>query len=159
MPKKPKETGCCPPFNPNPWKNKTLKWKNKKFVTDTLRCFFHIPLGMDKVMIKNMGLINAAHAKNPEQIMLMDDTSLFSSDIYIAVDRGVPGAKMATLSGNFLTRVYEGPYQEAGKWACEMQQYVKSKGKTLKKLYFSYTTCPACAKAYGKNYVVGFAKV
>jgi hypothetical protein len=29
----------------------------------------------------------------------------------------------------------------------------------LKKLYFSYTTCPACAKAYGKNYVVLFAQV
>jgi hypothetical protein len=153
------ETGCCPRFNPAPWQNKTHKWKNKKFVTDTLRCFFHIPLGMDEVMIRNMGFINKAGAKNPEQIMLMDDTSLFSSDIYIAIDRNVPGAKMTTLSGDFLSRVYEGPYQDAGKWAKDMRQYVKSKGKTLKKLYFSYTSCPACAKAYGKNYVVAFAKV
>jgi len=29
----------------------------------------------------------------------------------------------------------------------------------LDKLYFGYTTCPSCAKAYGKNYVVLFAKV
>lgn len=33
------------------------------------------------------------------------------------------------------------------------------KGRTLEKLYFGYTTCPKCAKAYGKNYVVLFAKV
>ncbi len=40
-----------------------------------------------------------------------------------------------------------------------MHAHVKTKGFALKKLYFSYTTCPACAKAYGKNYVVLFAKI
>ncbi|MFA5930332.1 MAG: hydrolase [Candidatus Micrarchaeia archaeon] len=153
------ETGCCPRFNPKPWQNKTLKWKSKLFVKDSVSCFFHIPLGMDKVMTKNMALITAAGAKNPESIMLMDDRGLFASDIYIAVDKNVPGAQMATLSGSFLSRVYEGDYKEAGKWAQDMASYVKNKGLALKKLYFSYTTCPACAKAYGKNYVVLFAAV
>jgi len=40
-----------------------------------------------------------------------------------------------------------------------MQNYVKSKNKDLKKLYFYYTTCPKCAKIYGKNYVVLLAQV
>jgi hypothetical protein len=66
---------------------------------------------------------------------------------------------MATISGKFLTKVFEGPYQNAGKWAQEMDIYVKSKGKTMNKLYFSYTTCPKCAKAYGKNFVVLFAQI
>jgi hypothetical protein len=114
---------------------------------------------MDKVMVKNMKLIDAARAKNPESIMLMDDRGLFASDLYIAVDRPVPGARMVTFSGTFLSRVYEGAYQEVGKWAADMASYVKSKGLALKKLYFSYTTCPACAKAYGKNYVVLFAQI
>lgn len=52
-----------------------------------------------------------------------------------------------------------GPYQNAGKWAREMTECVKTKGKVLKKLYFSYTTCPKCAKVYGKNYVVLFAQI
>ena len=114
---------------------------------------------MDKVMIKNTQLINAAGAKNPESIMLMDDKSLWSSDLYIAVDKNVPGAQMTSLSGTFLSRVFEGGYSEAGKWAKQMASYVKSKGKAVKKFYFSYTTCPACAKAYGKNYVVLFAEI
>jgi len=29
----------------------------------------------------------------------------------------------------------------------------------MEKLFFFYTTCPKCAKAYGKNYVVLLAKV
>jgi len=141
------------------YKNKTHKWENKLFVEDRVRCFFHIPLGMDSVMTKNMKLISDARAKNPESIMLMDDTSLFSSDIYIAVDKPVPGAQMTALSGAFLSRVFEGPYQNAGKWTREMVEFVKSEGKTLGKLYFSHTTCPSCAKAYGKNYVGIFAKI
>jgi hypothetical protein len=33
------------------------------------------------------------------------------------------------------------------------------RGRTLETLYFFYTTCPKCAKHYGKNYVVGIAKL
>ena len=153
------DTGCCPRFNPAPWQNKTHKWKNKLFIKNTLRCFFHIPLGMDKVMMKNMELINAAGAKNPENICIIDDRGLFASDLYVAVDRKVPGAQMASISGTMLSRVYEGGYGESEKWAKDMLAYVKNKGFAHKKLYFSYTICPACAKAYGKNYVVLFAEI
>ena len=44
-------------------------------------------------------------------------------------------------------------------WIKEMAEYVAEKGKTVKKYYFYYTTCPKCAKTYGHNYVVAFAKV
>jgi len=66
---------------------------------------------------------------------------------------------MTTLSGTFLTKVFEEPYQNVGKWAKEMEEYVKSKDQKLEKLYFSYTTCPKYAKAYGKNYVVLFGQI
>ena len=113
---------------------------------------------MGKKIIKNIGLIEKAQAKSPYQLMLCDE-SLWGSDIYIDVAKDVPNAQMAKLSGTFLTKVFEGPYQNAGKWAVEMKEYVKNKGKELKKMYFSYTTCPKCAKAYGKNYVVLFAQI
>ncbi len=151
-------TGCCEPFNPEPWQEKEIKWENKLFVKDHVTSFLHIPLNMGKKIIKNMALIEKAGAKG-EQLMLTDEKSLWGSDIYIDATREVAGARMATISGTFLTKVFEGPYQNAGKWAKEMVEYVKSKNKNLKKIYFSYTTCPNCAKAYGKNYVVLFAEV
>jgi hypothetical protein len=40
-----------------------------------------------------------------------------------------------------------------------MQAYVSEQGKTPKKMYFYYTTCPKCAKKYGKNYVVLLAQI
>ncbi|MFH0947923.1 MAG: hydrolase [Elusimicrobiota bacterium] len=88
-----------------------------------------------------------------------DEKSLWGSDLYIAVDKEIPGAKNEKISGNFLTKVLEGPYQNAGKWAKEMCDYVESKGKETKKMYFWYTTCPKCAKIYGKNYTVIFVMI
>jgi hypothetical protein len=154
-----KPTGCCPPFDPAPWQEKEVVWNNKLFVKDSVKNFFHIPLDFGKKVVKNMALIEKAGAKSPYQLMLTDEKSMWSSDIYIDVAKDVPGAQMTTLSGTFLTKVFEGPYQNAGKWAKEMVEYVSGKGKKIEKLYFSYTTCPKCAKAYGKNYVVLFAKV
>jgi len=66
---------------------------------------------------------------------------------------------MSTLSGTFLTKVFEGPFQNVGIWAKEMEKYIKSKNQKLIKLYFSYTTCPKCAKEFGKNYVVLFGQI
>jgi len=154
-----KLTGCCEPFNPEPWQGKEITWKDKGFVKDRVTSFFHIPLNFGQKVVKNMKLIKAAGAEAEYQLMLTDENSLWGADIYIDVAKEVPGAQMATISGTFLTKVFEGPYKNVGKWAKEMRDYVKSKGKELKKIYFSYTTCPKCAKAYGKNYVVLFAQI
>lgn len=154
-----KSTGCCDPFDPAPWDGKEITWNNKLFVKDHVTSFLHIPLNFGQKVVKNMALIEKAGAKAPYQLMLTDEKSLWGSDIYIDVSKDVPGVEMATISGTFLTKVFEGPYQNVGKWAQEMQSFVKGKGKQTKKLYFSYTTCPKCAKTYGKNYVVLFAKI
>lgn len=153
------KTGCCEPFNPEPWQDKEINWNNKIFIKDHVVSFLHIPLNMGKKIIKNIGLIEKANAKSPYQLMLTDEKSPWGSDIYIDVAKDVPGTETVRLSGTFLTKVFEGPYQNVGKWAVEMKKYVEGKGKILRKLYFSYTTCPHCAKVYGKNYVVLFAQI
>ena len=66
---------------------------------------------------------------------------------------------MEHLTGTFLSKVFEGPYRDVGKWIAAMESYVAGEGKTIEKLYFYYATCPKCAKHFGKNQVVVFAKV
>lgn len=154
-----KPTGCCPPFNPDPWQEREITWQDKLFVKDHVTSLFHIPINFGKKVVKNMNLIEKAGAKADTALMLTDEKSLWGSDIYINVSKEVQGAEMANISGTFLTRVFEGPFNQLGKWIKEMNEYVKSKGKETKKLYFAYTTCPRCAKEYGKNYVVLFAQV
>lgn len=39
-----------------------------------------------------------------------------------------------------------------------MTAFAGEKGRSVKKAYFFYTTCPKCAKIYGKNYVVGVVR-
>jgi len=153
------ETGCCPRFNPEPWDEKEMTFQGKLFIKDHVRSFMHIPLNFGKVMVKNMERIQKADALAPEPILLSDENSLWGADIYIAVAKDVPGAEMARISGTFVTKVFEGPYKNAGKWAKEMKAYVQSKAKEIEKMYFFYTTCPKCAEYYGKNYTVMLAKV
>ena len=154
-----KPTGCCDIFDPEPWQEKETSWNGKLFVKDHIASFLHMPLNTGAVITKNLALIEKSGAEAPVQLMLTDEKSLWGADIYIDVAKNVAGAQMATLSGTFLTKVFEGPYQNAGKWAQEMETYVKNKGKQVKKMYFSYTTCPKCARVYGKNYVILFALV
>ena len=153
------ETGCCPRFNPEPWDEKEVTWQDKIFIKDNVRSFLHIPLNFGQVVVKNMEMIEEAGALAPQPLMLSDEKSLWGTDVYIAVSKEVPRAEMARISGTFLTKVFEGSYKNAGKWAKEMKAYVKSKGKEIKKMYFFYTTCPKCAEVYGKNYTVLLAKI
>ena len=153
------ETGCCPRFDPEPWDEKEKSWEGKLFLKDRVRAIFHIPINFGGIMVKNMSKITEAGAFSEIPLMLCDEDSLWSKDIYIAVSKDVPDAQMERISGTFLTKVFEGPYKNCGKWAGEMAEYVKAKGKEIKKIYFSYTTCPACARHYGKNYVIIFAQI
>ena len=152
-------TGCCKKFDPAPWDEKEIVFKDRLFLKDRVSGVFHIPLNFGQVMTRNMEKIQRAGALTEEPLILSDENSMWGSDIYIAVKKEVPAAKMVVISGNFLTKVFEGEYKEIGKWIKQMEDFVRSKGKVSKKLYFYYTTCPKCSKTYGKNYVVLLAEV
>lgn len=145
---------CCPKFNPKPWDKKISVWKDKRFIKDKVFTIFYMPMNFGSVIKKLMKKIDSASAKCPDWMGLSDHTSKWNMDIYVAVDKEIPDADNVTLSGKFLTKVYEGPYKDAGKWCKDFEDYVKSKNLKIKKQYMWYTTCPKCAKKYGKNYVV-----
>ena len=153
------ETGCCPRFDPEPWDEQEIALDDRLFVKDRACAFLHIPIRFGKLMTRNMDRIKKADALEDQPFMLCDEKSLWRTDVYIAVSKDVPGAKMKRISGTFLTKVFEGPYKDARKWHKQMGQYVKSKDKQTKRTYSFYTTCPGCAKVYGKNYTVLLAEI
>ena len=153
------ETGCCPRFDPAPWDETEVEFDGKLFVKDRVRSILHIPINFGKVMVRMMGRIDAADAKSDDYLLLCDEKSLWGADVYVAVTKEVPDAENVRLSGRFLTKAFEGPYKDGHKWCKTMREYVAGKGEELKKVYNFYTTCPRCAKAYGKNWVVLLAQV
>jgi hypothetical protein len=92
-------------------------------------------------------------------IVLSNDPSPWTGEHYFAVSKDVPGLEMVRLSGDYLTRVFEGPFKNVPEWEKEMGSLVESRGRKINKMYYFYTTCPKCAKVYGKNYVVGVAQL
>ncbi|HOW66506.1 MAG TPA: alpha/beta hydrolase, partial [Verrucomicrobiota bacterium] len=122
---------CCSRFEPAPWDNQTITWDNKLFLKDRVRSVFHIPLNFGAVMKRNIAAMEQANAVPDQMIVLSDEKSLWAADVYIAAAKEVPGSNMTTLSGTFLTKVFEGPYQNMRKWIEEMKSFVSSQGKTL----------------------------
>jgi hypothetical protein len=152
-------TGCCKKFDPSPWDEKEITFQDKLFLKDHIMSFFHVPLNFGQVMLRNMEKIQKAGALANEPLMLCDEKSLWGTDVFIVIDKEIPGANMTKVSGTFLTKVFEGSYKDMGEWISQIKDFCKSRGKEMKKLYFYYTTCPKCAKVYGKNYVVILAQV
>lgn len=154
-----KPTGCCEIFNPDPWDDKIFEWNNKKFVRGKVFTLFFAPINFGKVIVSMMNKIKSANGKVVDSMGLSDHTSKWNMDIYLAVDKEISGMENTTLSGKFFSKVYEGDFKETGKWCKDFENTVKDKGFKIEKWYMWYTTCPKCAKAYGKNFTVIIAKI
>jgi len=150
---------CCPKFDPAPWDGASFTWDRKKFVKDRVVTLFHIPLNFGQVMKRIIGKVEGAGAMSPEQMCLSDHTSKWNMDVYLAASGDVEGAENVSLSGDYLSKVYEGDFKETGKWCRDFAAFADGRGLAVKKWYMWYTTCPKCAKKYGKNYVAIVAEV
>ena len=154
-----KPTGCCPRFDPQPWDNQVLHFRNKRFVKARTRSVAHIPLNMGGVFKKTFQAIEQADAHSDEDfVVLSHDPSAWSGEHYFSVTKEVPGQEMVELTGDYVTKVFEGPYKELPTWQREMQANVEAQGAEVTKMYFFYTTCPKCSKHYAENYVVAIAE-
>ena len=159
MANKKETTECCPKFKPLLWEGKILNWNNKKFIKAKVFTFFYIPLNFGSVVKKLMAKIEAAGAEAQDWMGLSDHTSKWNMDLYVAVNKEIPGVENVILNGRFLSKAYEGDFKDTGKWCKDFEAYAKNKDLKIKKMYMWYTTCPKCAKKYGENYVVIIAKI
>jgi hypothetical protein len=158
-----KNQPCCPRFDPAPWDGKTHVWKDKPFIMESMPEFMHMPF--PPMIAKAMGKMwkaaqDAGAAPELKDFMcLAYDPSPWKGELYVAVTKEVQSAKNVKLSGTFMSKVFDGPYNAVPKWIKEMDKYLSGQGKKASRYYFYYTTCPKCAKIHGHNYVVAFARV
>jgi hypothetical protein len=145
---------CCPKFDPEPWDGKIFQWENKRFIKDKVCTLFFMPLNFGQVMKRFFAKVEKSGASMPDWLCLSDHTSGWNMDLFLAVDKEVSDAENITLTGKYFAKVYEGPFRDTKKWCKDFENEIKSKNLELRKMYFWYTTCPKCAKKYGKNYVV-----
>jgi hypothetical protein len=159
MSSQPQNTECCPEFDPAPWDGKVIEWSNKQFIKDKVFTIFYMPVTFGALMKRLDERVREAGATIPDGLCLSDHTSKWNMDVYLAVDKEIPDAVNVQLSGKFLSKVYEGPFKNTGKWCKDFENYARNEGMEIKKWYMWYTTCPKCAKKYGKNYVAILAEV
>jgi hypothetical protein len=145
---------CCPKFDPAPWQDKLFEWKDKKFIKTRVLTFFYIPVNFGRVMRKVMRQLDSEKVELVDNLVLSDHTSKWNMDLYLAVEQGISDMEKVELSGKIFSKVYEGPYRDTKKWCRDFEAHAKKLDLKINKWYMWYTTCPKCAKKYGKNYVV-----
>jgi hypothetical protein len=153
-------TGCCPRFDPAGWEGQDLHFRDKRFVRASTVSLAHVPLNMGKVFSRVQAHIEAAGAQDPTHFLVMSrDLSAFAAEHLFAVTADVPEEEMVSLTGDYLTKVFEGPYSQAREWCNVLEDAASARGQKPKSVWMFYTTCPKCAKTYGKNYVVGLVEL
>lgn len=152
---------CCPKFDVNYWNEKTHVWQDKLFLKDDVKQIMHIPLNMGKVITRMWQQVDAAKAgpDTKDFLILAYDPSPWKSELYMTVTKNIPGTNIVKLNGTFVSKVFDGPYQDVPKWLVQMDKYLTDKNQKSLKYYIHYAYCPKCAKKYGHNYGIVFAQV
>ncbi len=155
------ETGCCAVPNIEAWDKKVIQLEHQRFIKMFTRSFLYMPLNMDSVMTSLEKKASSAGASMPDRdvLILSRDLSLWKAEQLYSVSKPVDGVENVVLSGDLASLVFEGAYNNAGKWVQALKEYVKTLKREAAEIYFFYTTCPKCAKHYGKNYVIALAKL
>ena len=159
-----KENECCPVFQPEIWDGKIFKWNNKKFIKTSIPTLFHIPLPpmIGNKVTKMMNLAEKAKSldKNKKNILLLfKDPSAFKTEMFLSVTGSVPDIENTTLSGTFISQVFDASYRVAPKLMDQIKSELAKEGKEVKDLYVHYSYCPKCARDSGHNYMVFFAQL
>jgi hypothetical protein len=129
------EQECCPKFDPAPWDGKIFNWENKKFIKDKVFTLFYMPVNFGSVMVKAQKKLEKDRASVQDWMCLSDHTSKWNMDVYLAVDKEVSDADNVTISGKYITKVYEGNFKETGNWCKDFENYVKGQNLEIKKMY------------------------
>lgn len=152
-------TGCCPPFDPAPWDDQIIEWSEKLFIKDKVFCILNMPVNFGQVMTRIMTKAYKSGITVPDALCLSHHTSKWNMDVYLAVDKEMPDSENVKLSGKFYSHVYEGDFRKTGEWCVDFEKKAREKQITTGRMYMWYTTCPKCAKVYGKNYVAIIAEI
>jgi effector-binding domain-containing protein len=154
---------CCPVFDPVPWDEKAHNWEGKAFLTATVKQFFHMPLpgnyGRTIAKLQKEAKDNGIMPDEKNIMLLSFDISPWKSELYFAVTGEKPGVATTKLSGEYISKTFDGPYNNMSQYIDEFEDFAHAMHKKLGKYFFWYTTCPKCARKYGHNYIVVLGEV
>lgn len=101
---------CCPRFNPDGCDGRELHFKDKLFVKAVTKSVDHVPVDMGPGFQKTLEAIEKAGAHNPDEfVVLSRDMSDVNGEQFFSVSKPVSGQQVVKSSGDYRTKVFEGP--------------------------------------------------
>lgn len=152
---------CCPEFDPSVWDEKEHFWNEKPFLKDSVFQIMHIPMNTSSVIKRMFDKVQKENAApdNKDFLILFYDPSSWKSEVYMTVTKEIPNGENVKITGNFISKVFDGAYNEVPLWIKQMDEFLSKRNQKAIKYYFHYAYCPKCSKKYGHNYCIAFAQV
>jgi len=119
----------------------------KNFIKDRICTFFYMPFNFGTVMRRIQARVEKTSSTIPDWLCLSNRTSRWNIDIYLAVDKEIPGADNCQMSGSYYSRVYEGNFRKTGKWSSDFVEKAEAKGLKPGKLYCGTLPVPNVLKS------------
>lgn len=141
-------TGCCPEGSDG----RHLHFEGKPFVRATTRGIMRIPSDMWSVFARVQTHVEDAAAQEPEGYRVFSrDISSSEGEHLFAVTAPVVNEEMTTLSGDFITCVFEGPYRNAKNGVHDTETAEIADGHQAKRIFTFYTSYPKFARLFGES--------
>jgi hypothetical protein len=100
----------------------------------------------------NKAQVAGATPEIKDFLLLAYDPSPWTSELYMTVTKEVPNAKNVKLSGTFISKVFDGPYNAVPKWLKEWRNTYMIMGRQQRVFLFTHYL-PQMCEYYGHNYV------
>jgi len=155
------KTGCCPIFHPEKWDNQLFDFSDYKFIKDHSISFLHMPLNLGAVMTRAQKAIREADKEYTDRYLILSrDTSPWREEHFFLAKGTIPNHEPIQFKGVYRAKVFDGPFSHMPNWIQSFDTFLRVEGEVQRphEIYAFFTTCPKCAKEYGHNYVVLFAK-
>ncbi|MBD3387708.1 MAG: hypothetical protein GF416_01555 [Candidatus Altiarchaeales archaeon] len=150
---------CCSRLNPLHWDMVFWDWDRKPFYNVVYWSIMHIPLNMNSAMEKAAREIREHGLEDENPIMLSRGEVMFQSSLLISIKEYTDELPVETLTGRYYTRLFEGRYNDKGRYVKETRSDLEGRGLKAREFMFYYPTCPACFQKTKKAQMVVFAEL
>lgn len=155
-----KKDVCCVRMNSREWDLKQHVWKREPFFVVKHGLFFHIPINFGGIVKTAMDQLEKTYKPEYPFMMLERELNWFTGKLMVALKKPAKGPDVEYLSGTFISKVFNGPYNRLGPAVQELAEHVRKKrGARPTEFYFWYTVCPRCAKKLGGYQTIIFARM
>jgi hypothetical protein len=149
----------CPQLSKDEWHLSKHIWDKRPFYQVHYRCFFNLPINLQTQVRQALTKLQNRDLLEETPMIFSVRENAWGGDLLISITKHVPDLETRSISGHFISFLFNGNYKQVPYWIRKVQEYGRRKYLDFSELYIWHVTCPRCIQKYGQAQTVIFAKM